>query len=69
MQLVKHGLRPTYRQLLKKEVVEKQIQAWENDSIAKLQGCFDCATWSVFEESSADLNRDDGCNICDICLY
>lgn len=37
--------------------MEKQIQVWDNDSIDQLQGWFDCTSWSVFKESSADLKE------------
>lgn len=37
--------------------MEKQIQVLDEDSVETLKGCFDCTSWSVFEDSSVNLDE------------
>jgi hypothetical protein len=49
-------LLPKYKQQLKSQPVQKKtVKVWNRENIEKLQGCFDCTNWEVFEEE--DVNR------------
>ena len=49
---------PIYRCLLKRaKRVRRQVKVWNEDSIARLQGCFDCTNWDVFRDSCGSLDE------------
>ena len=50
------NLIPVYRPMLKRgEVKTREIEIWDDESVLKLQGCFDCTDWSVFIDSASDI--------------
>ena len=49
---------PIYKSLLKRaKCVERQVKVWNEDSTARLQGCFDCTDWDVFRNSCSSLDE------------
>ncbi len=49
---------PIYTSLMKRvKCVEKQVKVWNEDSTARLQGCFDCTDWDVFRNSCNSLDE------------
>lgn len=51
-------LLPVYKTVLRREKVRKgQVKVWNEDSSLALQGCFDCTDWSVFTESSDNIDE------------
>ena len=51
-------LGPVYRFLLKcAKCVGRQVKVWNEDSIARLQGCFDCTDWDVLRDSCDSLDE------------
>ena len=50
---------PIYKSLLKlsAKCVERQVKVWNEDSTARLQGCFDCTDWDVFRNSCSSLDE------------
>lgn len=52
------NLIPVYRPMLKRgEVKTREIETWEDESVLKLQGCFNCTDWSVFIDSASDIDE------------
>lgn len=47
-------LLPTYKSVLQRE---RRVDIWSDESSLALQGCFDCADWSVFQDSSDDIHE------------
>ena len=48
-------LLPTYKTVLKREKATfKEIKTWTEDSIVRLQGCFECTDWNVFVDACGD---------------
>ena len=39
------------------EVKTREIEIWDDESVLKLQGCFDCNDWSVFIDSASDIDE------------
>ena len=37
--------------------VEREVKVWNEDGIARLQGCFDCTDWDVFRNSCCSLDE------------
>ena len=51
-------LTPTYKQKLKtSKPIVKTVKCWSNDNKDLLRGCFDCTDWSVFCDTTTDLNE------------
>ncbi|XP_055863995.1 uncharacterized protein LOC106080210 isoform X1 [Biomphalaria glabrata] len=51
-------LLPTYRTKLKEgKIIQKNVQEWTQDNILKLQGCLDCTDWSLFKETTSNLEE------------
>lgn len=51
-------LLPTYKTVFQREqVVKQKVKVWTEDSSLALQGCFECTDWSVFLDSSDDINE------------
>ena len=49
---------PIYKSLLKHaKCFEKHVKVWNEDIIARLQGCFDCTDWDVFRNSCSSLDE------------
>ena len=49
---------PIYKSLLKSaKCVEREVKVWNEDGIARLQGCFDCTDWDVFRNSCSSLDE------------
>ena len=49
---------PIYKSLLKRaKCVEREVKVWNEDGIARLQGCFDCTDWDVFRNSCSSLDE------------
>ena len=49
---------PIYRCLLKRaKCVRRHVKVWNEDSIARLQDCFDCTNWDVFRDSCDSLGE------------
>lgn len=49
---------PVYKTVLKREKVRKrQVQLWNEEPSLALQGCFDCTDWSVFTDSSDNIDE------------
>ncbi|XP_058025172.1 uncharacterized protein LOC131191248 [Ahaetulla prasina] len=49
---------PAYRQRLKTtKPTIKSVKTWTEESKLKLQACFDCTDWNIFEDTSADLDE------------
>ena len=46
---------PIYKCVLKRaKCAERQVKEWNEDSVARLQGCSDCTKWDVFFRDSCD---------------
>ena len=42
---------PIYRCHMKRDkCIGRQVKVWNEDSIDRLQGCFDCINWDVFRD-------------------
>ena len=51
-------LHPVYKTVLRREKVRsRQVMLWNEESSLALQGCFDCTDWSVFTDSSDDIDE------------
>ena len=51
-------LTPVYRPGLKRgKVKTREIKDWNDESVSKLQGCFDCTDWNVFKDSASDIDE------------
>lgn len=51
-------LYPVYKTVLKREKMRKrQVQLWNEESSLALQGCSDCLDWSVFPDSSDNIDE------------
>ncbi|CAI5677546.1 unnamed protein product [Oreochromis niloticus] len=51
-------LLPAYRSVIRREkACVKRTNVWTKDSCVALQGCFDCTDWSLFQESTSDLDE------------
>ncbi|KAK0132464.1 hypothetical protein N1851_032642 [Merluccius polli] len=48
---------PLIRLLRWEKVRKRQVKMWTEDSSLALQGCFDCTDWSVFMESSDNIDE------------
>ena len=49
---------PAYRQQLKSnKPVKRLVPRWTDEGVQRLQACFDCTDWSLFVNSSADLDE------------
>ncbi|XP_058043105.1 uncharacterized protein LOC131200422 [Ahaetulla prasina] len=49
---------PAYRQRLKTtKPTIKSVKTWTEEAKLKLQACFDCTDWNIFEDTSADLDE------------
>ena len=49
---------PVYKPVVQRlEKVVKTLRSWTADSIEQLQGCFDCTDWTIFYDSTHDLNE------------
>ena len=49
---------PIYKCVLKcAKCVERHVKVWNEDSVARLQGCFDCTNWDVFRDSCDSLDE------------
>ena len=47
---------PIYKCVLKRaKWVERQVKVWNENSVARIQGCFDCTMWDVFRDSLMNL--------------
>ena len=42
--------------LKRAKCVERQVMVWNEDSVARLQSCFDCTNWDVFRDSCDSLD-------------
>ena len=43
--------------LKRAKCVERHVKVWNEDSVARLQGCFDCTNWDVFRDSCDSLDE------------
>lgn len=51
-------LLPTYKSVLKREKIQtKEVKIWSEESIACLQGCFECTDWEMFKDSCKDIDE------------
>lgn len=51
-------LYPVYKTVLRREkVCKRQVMVWNEESSLTLQGCFDCTDWSVFTDSSDNIDE------------
>ena len=49
---------PRYKKKQKSSKPEiKTIKEWNNDSVERLRGCFDCTMWGVFVDTSENLEE------------
>ena len=37
--------------------LERHVKVWDEDSVARLQGCFDCTNWEGFRDSCDSLGE------------
>ena len=48
-------LAPVYKPVIQR--VMKTVKDWTEDSIACLQGCFDCTDWEMFDQMCTSFNK------------
>ena len=48
-------LLPTYQTVLKRQKAQtREMKYWTDESVLRLQDCFDCTDWEMFKQSCGD---------------
>ena len=51
-------LAPVYKPVIQRvQSVVKTVKDWTEDSVACLQGCFDCTDWEMFDQMCTSFNE------------